>query len=287
LAKRTSAGLAAVALGRAVGQALADLAGRILRGLAVQVGAGRRGRGRGVGHLGGVGGGDAHALEAHAQLVRHHLRHLGVQALAHLGAAVVHEDGAVGVHVHQRAGLVEVLHVERDAELQRRQRETALEHRALLVERGDVLAPRAVVAAGLQLGHEFVDDVVGHGLAVRRDVVLRLAVEVDAPHVERVALQFARHRVEDVLDGDGALRPAEAAEGGVALRVGLAREAVHGHVGQPVGVVEVAQRARHHRARQVGRVAGARDHGDLRAKDAALAVVADCRTRTRSSGAGR
>jgi hypothetical protein len=40
--------------------------------------------------------------------VRHHLRHLGVQALAHLGAAVVHEHRAVGVDVHQRAGLVEV-----------------------------------------------------------------------------------------------------------------------------------------------------------------------------------
>jgi hypothetical protein len=49
--------------------------------------------------------------------------------------------------------------------------------------------------------------------------------------------------VEDVLDGDRALRAAEAAEGGVALGVGLARVAVHGHVGQPVGVVEVAQRA--------------------------------------------
>jgi hypothetical protein len=43
----------------------------------------------------------------HAQLVGHHLRHLGVQALAHFGAAVVHLHAAVGVHMHQRAGLVE------------------------------------------------------------------------------------------------------------------------------------------------------------------------------------
>jgi ribosomal 50S subunit-associated protein YjgA (DUF615 family) len=54
-----------------------------------------------------VGGRHAHALERHAQLVRHHLRHLGVQALAHLGAAVVHQHRAVGVDMHQRAGLVE------------------------------------------------------------------------------------------------------------------------------------------------------------------------------------
>jgi hypothetical protein len=72
---------------------------------------------------------------SHAQLVRHHLRHLGVQALAHFGAAVVHQDGAVGVDVHQRAGLVEVLDVEADAELHRRQRQAALEHGAVGVER--------------------------------------------------------------------------------------------------------------------------------------------------------
>ena len=34
------------------------------------------------------------------------LRHLGVQALAHLGAAVVDLAGAVGIHMNQRAGLV-------------------------------------------------------------------------------------------------------------------------------------------------------------------------------------
>jgi hypothetical protein len=61
-----------------------------------------------------------------AQLVRHHLRHLGVQALAHLGAAVVHQHRAVGVHMHQRAGLVEVRGVEADAELDRRERQPRL-----------------------------------------------------------------------------------------------------------------------------------------------------------------
>ncbi len=54
------------------GQPLADLARRVLRGLAVQVGAGGGGRRRGVGHLAGIGGGHAHALQADAQLVRHH-----------------------------------------------------------------------------------------------------------------------------------------------------------------------------------------------------------------------
>ncbi len=100
-------------------------------------------------------------------------------------------------------------------------------------------------------------------------------VEVDAAHVERVLAERARDRVEDVLDRDRALRPAEAAERGVALRVGPARVAVDRDVGQPVGVVEVADRARHHRAREVGREAGARDHRQLGAEDPAVVVVAD------------
>ena len=48
-----------------------------------------------------------------------------------------------------------------------------------------------------------------------------------------------------------------------------------GDVGQPVGVVEVADGARHHRAGKVGRIAGARDHRQLGAEDAAVVVEAD------------
>jgi hypothetical protein len=62
----------------------------------------------------------------HAQRLRHHLGHLGVQALAHLGAAMVHLHAAVGVHMHQRTRLVEQCGREADAELQRRDRQPAL-----------------------------------------------------------------------------------------------------------------------------------------------------------------
>ena len=72
------------------------------------------------------------------------LDHLGVQALAHLGAAVVDQHRAVLVDVHQRAGLVERGQVERDAELHRRHRQPALGVRVRRVERGDLgLAPAA------------------------------------------------------------------------------------------------------------------------------------------------
>jgi len=63
------------------------------------------------------------------------LDHLGVQPLAHLGAAVVDQYRAVLVHVHQRAGLIEMRRRERDAELHGRQREAAV-HVVEVIVRG-------------------------------------------------------------------------------------------------------------------------------------------------------
>ena len=64
-------------------------------------------------------------LDRNAQAVGGDLRHLGVQALAHFGAAVVHADRAVLVDVDQRAALVEHGRREADAELERHQRQAA------------------------------------------------------------------------------------------------------------------------------------------------------------------
>ena len=50
----------------------------------------------------------AHGAERDVEVVGDDLRHLDVQPLPHLGAAVVQLDRAVGVDVDQRAGLVEV-----------------------------------------------------------------------------------------------------------------------------------------------------------------------------------
>ena len=176
--------------------------------------------------------------------------------------------------MHQRPGLVEVFDVERDAKLEGCQCQPAFQHRAGGVERSNGCPPRLVVAGHLQLRHQFVDDVVGHHLPVGCDVLLGLAVKIDPPHLQRVTPQVAGNRVEDVLDGNGTLRPTKTPERGVALGVGLAAVAVHGHIGQPVGVVEMAQRAGHHRARQVGRMPGPRHHGDLGPEHPALVVVA-------------
>ena len=114
------------------GHAVADLLAGVLHRAAVEVGARRGGGGRGVGHLVGARRGEPHRLERHAECRGGDLQHLRVQALAHLGAAVVHQHRAVLVHVHERAGLVVGGEGERDAELHGRDREGAL-HVVVLV----------------------------------------------------------------------------------------------------------------------------------------------------------
>ena len=52
------------------------------------------------------GGGDAHPVDVDLEGLRDDLGHLGVEPLAHLGAAVVQVNGAVAVDMHQGAGLV-------------------------------------------------------------------------------------------------------------------------------------------------------------------------------------
>lgn len=69
--------------------------------------AGGRGGGRRVGYHCDVAGGAEDTVIRHTQFGGHDLCNHGVQALAHLSTAVVDLHTAVGVHMHQRAGLVE------------------------------------------------------------------------------------------------------------------------------------------------------------------------------------
>ncbi len=129
----------AVELARGIGgEPLAQRARGIARGHAVDVAAGRGGRGRRVGHLARVRRGHADRRHRHAQLLRDDLLHLGEEALAHLRAAVVEEQRAVVVQVQQRARLVVMRGGERDAELDRRERQAALDHRIGAIPAGDL-----------------------------------------------------------------------------------------------------------------------------------------------------
>jgi hypothetical protein len=132
-----------------------------------------------------------------------------------------------------------------------------------------------------------VQDVVLHLHLVVRDVVAFAdAVEVGLAHVQRVLAQGARDVAQDGLDHDHALRPAEAAEGGVALGVGLAAVRRDLHVRQEVGVVGVEDRAVGHRPGQVGAEAAVGRHHQLQAGEAAVSSKPPA-SRRRTGGACR
>ncbi len=165
-------------------QPFTQLTRRILRGLAVQIRSRRSRRRRRIRHLARICRRDAHALEVHAKLMRDDLRHLRVQALTHFGAAVIHKHRTIGINVNQRTCLIEVRHIERDAELHRRQHKTLLENLVVRFELVDLGAATAIFARLFQLRDQLINDVVFDGLPVRRFVVLRLAIKIRAAHVE-------------------------------------------------------------------------------------------------------
>ena len=251
-----------------------DLVAGVLDRAAVEVGAGAGRGGRGVGHLVGAGRRQPDPLQRQPQSGGRHLQHLGVQPLAHLGAAVVDQHRAVLVDVHQRAALVERREVERDAELHRRDRQAALGVRmALVVRRHLGPAPFELGAAGDLVpagGQPF-------GVPDRLAVGRRLAVDVEvaAADLGRVDAEQRRAAADDVLDHQHPLRPAEPAERGLRGLVGLRDPALHRDVGDPVGVVDVAERPREHRLGEVEAPPAVGGQRRLQPGEPALVVEAD------------
>jgi hypothetical protein len=111
-----------------LGDPAPDLVAGRLHGHAVEIAARACRRGRGVRHLGRVRRSDLHPLRPHAEPVGGHLRHLLEQALAHLGAAMVHVDGTVLVDMHQCTRLVQMRQREGDPEFHRRDGDAALQN---------------------------------------------------------------------------------------------------------------------------------------------------------------
>ena len=188
---------------------------------------------------------------------------------------MVQVDRTVGVDVDQRASLIEEGGGKADAEFYRSQRQAFLQYWALGIERADFFAALGVVTAGFQLGGHLVDNVVLDGLVVVGDVALGLAVVVGLAHFQRVFAEAAGDRIHDFLDGDHALRAAEAAVGGVRRSIGLAAVTVDGGVAEEVGVVGVEHCAVNNRTGQVGRVAAVAGQFDLDTVQQAVVVEAD------------
>ena len=190
-------------------------------------------------------------------------------------AAVVHQHRAVGVHGHQRAGLVELGGGERDAELHRRDRQSALDQRMSRVPGGDRFAPSAVIAVASELRDQLRRDVVFDRHAVMRDIARRIAIQVALAHVERVQAQRVRDIAEDGLDRDHALRSAEAAERRVGLGMGAAAQRLDVDIRQEIGVVRMKDRTVVDRPGQVRAETALAGHHQLQPGEQAIGLETD------------
>ena len=99
------------------------------------------------------------------------------------------------------------------------------------------------------------------------------AQKIGLAHVERIEAALARDRVHHPLDGDHALRAAEAAKGGVGDGVGLEAAGQDRNIRQPVAIAGVKHRAVTNAGRQVRGAAAARVERHFVAGDHALVVV--------------
>ena len=109
-------------------------------------------------------------------------------------------------------------------------------------------------------------------LIVRR-AIETCAQKIGLAHVERIETAFARDCVHDALDGDHALRAAEAAKGGVGDGVGLEAAGQDRNVGQPIAVAGVKHRAVADAGRQIRGTAAAGVERHFVTGDHALVVV--------------
>ena len=174
--------------------------------------------------------------------------------------------------MHQRAGLVEQRGREADAELDRGQRQAALEHRASRVPRRDLLAPLAVGRGLFEPLQQRLQDVVLDRHLVVRHVSIRDPIQIAPAHIQRVESEVSRDVAQQGLDDDHALRTAETAERGMALGVRLAAVGGDVHIAEEIGVVRVKDRPVGHRAGEVGAEAAIGQHGQLQAGDQAGVV---------------
>jgi hypothetical protein len=212
---------------------------------AIQVGGGRRGGGRGVGHFVGTGRHDADGFDGQPQAFGRDLPDLGVEALPHLRAAVVHLHAAIAVDEHQRAALIEEGGGERDSELDRGDRHAAFAVRMRRVEALDLFPPLREPAGFQELAPDGLDTRgIFHGLPVMGGVALAIEIAL-AHHFGRQA-ERARGAVQNVFDDQHALGAAEAAKGGLRGFVGSADVSGDFHGWQVVSVVEVEHGAPEH-----------------------------------------
>ena len=203
-------------LGRHRSQAPTQRQAGIANGATIQVRPGRRRRGRRVRHLVRARRHHPYRCQAHTQNLRRHLRHLDLQALSHLRSTVVDLDASIAVDQHKCACLVQERGGERDAKLDRRNRDAPPNSTTPGIRRPDCLASRNELPGLLNTlpdGHE---PVVTNLLPIVGGVGLaRPAIQVACPDVMRVHANRTRRAVDDLLGDCHALGPTEPPECGL------------------------------------------------------------------------
>src|SRR5690606_21590779 len=101
---------------------------------------------------------------------------------------------------------------ERDAELDGHQRKAFFKHLACGVETPDFVSAAAILARGLELIDQWLQDIIFKHRIVGRDIALIDAVEIALAHIKRVEPQAPRDVVKHILDAQYALRPPKAPE---------------------------------------------------------------------------
>ena len=243
------------------------------RGVAVQHRSGAGRAGRHVGHPRGVGGLDADTLRPDAQRQRGNACEIGAQPLAHFYAAGGDADAAVGVHMHQRTGLIQKCGCERNAETHRHERIALFDFEMRVIECLHALADgRQVVGR-----HSLIPGAAGaapfRALAVRERIALLqqiLALNLFPRQVQRLG-----HSGDGAFDHEHGLRTAEAAKCGERRQIGAARHTEGAHVGDKIGVGAVEQRPLENRRGQIRRGAGVLKMPHLISKNGAVAFDAD------------
>ena len=265
----------AEALRRDLRHPAADRHRRIVRRPAIEVRARGGRRRRGVRHFCGRGRGDRDTVEIDAEDLRHDLGDLHEKPLPHLRAAMVQADGAVGIDMHQRAGLVQVLDAEGDAEGQHHRTEAPPQRGVGCVEGRDLRAASIPIGIGTRFSPAARYQVALHALAIGQ--LIRIAVaaeEIARAHVLWRQAAFGGDAVDHILHQQRALRAAKTAEGGVGDGVGLhrlRRQRQRRHVAAIHGMGDGAE---HHAARHVEAPAPIGGQQRLQPRDAAGGVEA-------------
>ena len=107
------------------------------------------------------------------------------------------------------------------------------------------------------------------------------------PHDFRREPGPARDAVDDFLDHEHSLRPAESAKGGVRSEIGFRDHAAEFDVRNVIGVIEMEDGAIGHGARQIERPAAIGKQFDLRGLQQSFSVESDAKLRRETDGVSR